>query len=347
MTRTPTYVPRRSRAGLAALITAASMAACQEMPRGTRVHEELLRRVEATPESTPPAISAPAEDPGRFAIEEALGAKCGDWTVGDPPMQSPACSGPLPEHVAWLIRNIPESHPFLDAEQREEAAASDQRYRAVKGYGSRPDFVAAIHHFSQFWVRSFEGSDPQTTIYVVYGPDCILDRTAPRDVECLPGEGRTVRQLKLYRVRAGKLPEDVTSELAPPAPRLTPVERRRYGVYLRPPEEGGAADTDIGLDVRRLATTPVMRWVIDPPEEGDYERPPIPDSDPRGFLRKAHFGFLVWTGERFELRDRIPLALWACGVDGSDEGCQKQFGGGMDPYLMEDSGADLRVEPVP
>ncbi|MGY1519036.1 hypothetical protein [Luteimonas sp. A482] len=250
--------------------------------------------------------------------------------------------------MAWLLRNIPEGHPFLDAEQREEAAASDQRYRAVRGYGSRPDFVAAIHHFSQFWVRSFEGLDPETTIYVVYGPDCIPDRAAPRDVECLSGEGRTIRQLKLYRVRGRSLPEDVTSELAPPAPNLTPIERQRYGVYLRPPEEGGAVDTDIGLDVRRLATTPVMRWVIDPPEEGDYERPRIPDSDPRGFLQQAHFGFLVWTGERFELRDKIPLALWACGVDGAgDDSCRKQFEGGIDPYLIEDGEADLPVESVP
>src|SRR5690606_8638414 len=112
----------------------------------------------------------------------------------------PACSGPLPEHLAWLIRNIPESHPFLDAAKREQAATSKQRYKAVRGYGSRPDFVAAIHDFSQFWVRSFEGPDPDTTVYVVYGPDCIPDRGASRDVECLPGDGRTIRQLKIYRV---------------------------------------------------------------------------------------------------------------------------------------------------
>lgn len=157
------------------------------------------------------------------------------------------------------------------------------------------------------------------------------------DEGCLPGAPHVVRELKIYRMASDGIPEDVTRKIAPAPPTLTPEERARYGIYLRPPEEGGALDADIGLDVRRLATTPVMRWTIDPPEEGDYVRPRIPDSDPKGFMQLAHFGFLVWTGERFELREKVPLLLWACGIGRQDDGCTAGYRG--DPYLPEDGPA--------
>ncbi len=314
----------------------------------------------ATPQEDAAARAAPAgqpvaEDPpapaasdtgNPFAVEEALGASCRPNFGGDPPLQGAACYGPLPEHLQSLLRNLPDTHPHLSRDEREEAAAKPQWFRAVAGYGTRPDFLAQLHHFGQLWVRSFEGPDPDTTVYMVYGPSCTYDRDAPRDVRCLPGAPATIREVRVYRVRGSGLPEDATSLLAPPAPTLTAAERARYGVYLRPPEEGEAVDTDIGLDVGRLDTTPVMRWVINPPEEGDYERPRIPDSDPRGFFQQAHFGFLVWTGERFELRERIPLRLWVCGVAGPCD-ARSLEGYGGDPWLTEDGASDVAGRSVP
>lgn len=290
---------------------------------------------------TPADIAPPsgAQQADRFAAERALGADCSGSWISDPPLQRVACYGMLPAHVAAFLRTIPDSHPHLAAEFREEQAAKKQRFVFVEGYGERPDVLASIYGTSAFWIRSFEGPDPDVTVYVVYGPGCDdSPRMRPRSIGegCLPGHPYVVRAIRIYRVRSGKAPEDVTSELAPPAPVLTPAERERYGIYIRPPEEGDAHDNDVGLDIRGLDTTPVMRWVIAPAEEGDYEKPHIPDSDPRGFLRQAHFGFLVWTGMRFELRERIPLTLWACGVGDAGGGdCLERFAGGLDPYLIE------------
>ena len=62
-----------------------------------------------------------------------------------------------------------------------------------------------------------------------------------------------MRNFRLYRSHNGGTPQDVTSELAPPAPRMNAAERRRYGIYLRP--KGLARDGDIKLDVSRPAVT--------------------------------------------------------------------------------------------
>lgn len=272
----------------------------------------------------------------RFATEQALGATCLPNYGGEPPLQQAACRGLLPDHLRSLLRNLPDDHPFLTREQREKAADEPQWFLAVQGYGERPDYVAAVSIFGSFWIRSFEGVDPATTVYMVYGPDCIRDDTHPLHVRCLAGAPATIRDIRIYRSREGGSPENVTSELAPRAPVLTEAERKRYGIYLRPPDEGDAEDADIGLDVRGLHVTPVLRWVIAPAEEGDYEKPRIPDSDPRGFHRRAHFGFLVWTGRQFELREKIPRKLWACGVGNvGDDSCLGPFAGSTDPYLTD------------
>lgn len=300
------------------------------------------RAPEPTPHDPGPeaVASATPDATDGFAAERALGAECDRRWVSEPPFQDSGCYGLLPAHVAEFLRNLPGTHPYLDAHYREEQARKKQLFRFVEGYGARPDVLARIDRRSEFWIRSFEGERPDVTVYVVYGPAC-EDQPGFRERfvgdGCLPGHPYVTRDIRIYRVQAGGVPEDVTIELAPPPPELTAAESARYGIHLRPPEEGAAWNTDIGLDVTRLAVSPVMRWTIAPAEEGDYEKPRIPDDDPRGFSGQAHFGFLVWTGERFDLREKIPLSLWACGVSEGvkDNACLLPYAGGFDPYLIE------------
>lgn len=338
-----TLLHRFGWAGLAAaLVFFALTAACGELPSTSPVDT-------ATHESgdAPPQVAhdpAPADASAYFAIEEALGAECDGKWISDPPLQDAACYGMLPEHVASFIRAIPEGHPYLSAEQREQAAQKKQRFRAVEGYGDRPDILASIDHYGTFWIRSLEGPDPEVTVYTVYGPSCNDDPYLKQRFVgdgCLPGAPYVTRELKIYRVQIGREPQDVTNELAPEPPGLTQAERGRYGIYLRPEEEGTAVDTDIGLDVTRLARVPIMRWVLRPVQEGDHEAPAMSASDPRAFLDHnwreyaAHFGFLVWTGEHFELRESVSSDLWPCrSVQSGRHVCGGGSDGIVDRYLV-------------
>ncbi|MGY1531267.1 hypothetical protein [Luteimonas sp. A649] len=275
-----------------------------------------------------------------FAVEKAMGAECGSGAITDPPLGDTACAGQLPEHLAWFLRNIPEGHPFLTDVERDEAARARQNFKAVRGLGQRPDFVATIHHFSPFWLRSFEGPDPDTTVYLVYGPRCDglwRNPDDPFEDKCHP-DHTYLREFRIYRVRKGGAPEDVTRELAPLAPNLAPAEHRRYGRYLD--REDDALDADVQMDVTRLVYVPVLRWVLRAVQEGDYDPPPMPASDPRAFEdqdwrdHSAHFGFLVWTGERFELRETVPPALWPCRtVRSSGHVCVTGYDKHADRYL--------------
>ena len=289
--------------------------------------------------------SSASDKTGRFAAEEALGADCSRRWISDPPMQDSACYGMLPAHVAAFLRAIPDSHPYLDVEHREEQAGEKQRFVFVEGYGERPDVLTSIEGSSAFWIRSFEGPDPDVTVYAVFGPGCADDRRSHEPAYgegCLPGYPAVMREIRIYRARSGEAPVDVTSELAPPAPVLTAEERRRYGVHVRPPEEGDAGELDVQLDVTRLDQAPVMRWVLRPAVEGDYQAPPVPAADPRAFVEYetpghiAHFGFLVWDGTRFELRESVPADLWPCrSVQYARHVCGAGYEAAGDRYLIE------------
>ena len=278
------------------------------------------------------------ESPG-FAMERD--ADCGSSAITDPPLADIACSGELPEHMAWFVRNMPDTHLFLTASEREEIARSRQSFKVVNGLGRRQDVVTVISHYSLFWIRSFEGPDPDVTIYLVYGPDCGASpafAAGPTKKKCRSADSY-LRDFSLYRVVKGTMPENVTGMLMPPFPRMSETERRRYGVYLR--SEGEASDADIKLDVSRLVRTPVLRWVVRPVQEGDYEPPDMPASDPRAFMdygwgnrNVAHFGFLVWNGRRMELRETVSDDLWPCRARGSGpRDCAPGYNSRADRYL--------------
>ena len=265
-------------------------------------------------------------------------ADCGGGAITDPPLADVACTGELPEHLAWFLRNMPDTHPFLTAPEREQAAQSRQSFKAVKGLGLRPDVVAVINHYSLFWIRSFEGPDPDITVYMVYGPDCDASAALARDANrrCRPSSTYS-REFALYRVRKGQRPENVTRALAPSLPRLSEQERSRYGVYVLP--EGEANDADIKLDVSRLVHVPVLRWVLRPVQEGEYQPPDMPATDPRAFTDQdwgtgsvAHFGFLVWNGRRMELHETVSSSLWPCRSP-NPKVCGQGYDSRIDRYL--------------
>lgn len=258
------------------------------------------------------------QDTYGFTRETAMGANCGEQWITEPPLQDAACYGHLPQHIATFLRNIPGNHSFLTAKERKEAAQNKQRFKAVNGFGARPDYVVSIEHLGAFWIRSFEGKDPDSTIYLVYGPECDANWSNPNkpaETKCLSHADR-MRKFKLYRVHKNGLPQDVTKELVPPLPELTAAEGNRYGRYIKP--KGSAKSTDIKLDITRLQYVPVLRWVLASDEEGDYEPPRMPTSDPRTFKEyedsapRAHFGFLAWNGARFKTYKTVPASLWPC-----------------------------------
>lgn len=299
--------------------------------------------------SAPPQKERPEWLKQWFAVEESMGATCRppgfDGTVEELPLQDANCSGRLPEHLAAFVRRILADGFLTDKERKHQELKQrieeeQQYYKAVLGLGKRPDFLVD-YGLVGFWVRSFEGPDPDTTVYLVHGPVCDYEEKGPH---CL-SESEELRNIRLYRTYKGGTPQDVTEELLPPAPTMTQAEKRRYGVYIRP--KGWARDGDIKLDISRITYVPVLRWTVRPAhidvEDFYHPQKSIPDSDPRvykeyhrpdlhGNRNNVHYGFLVWNGERFELREKVPTNLWPCRIDWHDYTVNNRCGEGYDNY---------------
>lgn len=284
----------------------------------------------------------------RFAIEKAMGASCrhpgSDGVVEELPFEDANCSGRPPAHLLAFIRHIP-----VGGSLRQRTEEEQQYYKAIPGLGKRPDFLVD-YGLAGFWVRSFEGADPDTTVYLVHGPVCDYEE---KGSHCL-SESEELRNIRLYRTHKGGAPQDVTDELLPPVPTMTRAEKRRYGIYLRP--KGLARDGDIKLDISRITYVPVLRWTIRPAhdEREDFYHPPksIPDTDPRVYKEyyrtdlhnsdnNVHYGFLVWNGERFELREKVPADLWPCRYRWTaNKECPLDYESRIDRYLTEPSSQD-------
>jgi len=320
---------------VAGLMLLLPLAACAPL-------SDLAQAESPQPQRPSVAVMSEARDApgvGNSAEERAMGADCGSGAITDAPLEDMACSGHLPEHLASFLRKIPNGHPLLSEHERDQLSHSKHSFKLVEGSGARHDILAVIHHYSPFWIRSFEGSDSGVTVYLVYGPECAAvlpgsDRSS--EDQCRP-EDAYLRDFTLYRVENGGVPKDVTAELAPPAPQLAGDESRRYGRYVR--ATGDAVDSDIQMDVSRLAYVPVLRWVLRPVQEGEYTPPDMPSSDSRAFKdyywgngNVAHFGFLVWNGRRLELRERVPSSFWPCRSSGLPT-CDQGYESSADRYL--------------
>jgi hypothetical protein len=260
------------------------------------------------------------------AIERQLGARCPNDLAARLATQDDlligACQGTMPAHLANVLKAIPEQQLLLPRAARERQLSQKAWFKAVPGYGQRPDFLAVQ---DGMWVRSFEGADPATTVYLVSGPFTCVDGRHPENIG-----GETMRlstgscrealvQQRVYQVTAGAMPQDITEQVMPAQPLVSDADRKRFGV------EGAAAQLDAG----KLQFGPALRWYADVKAEGKAE--------PRtyGEWGRLHLGFLVWNGERFETRDTLPRSLWTCDpVAPGDVACSGYADAGRDPYIV-------------
>lgn len=260
------------------------------------------------------------------AIERQLGARCPNDLAARLATQDNlligACQGTMPAHLANVLKAIPEQQLLLPRAARERQLSQKAWFKAVPGYGQRPDFLAVQNGM---WVRSFEGADPATTVYLVSGPFTCVDGRHPENIG-----GKTMRlstgscrealvQQRVYQVTAGAVPQDITAQVMPAQPLVSDADRKRYGVEV----------ASVQLDAGKLQFGPALRWYADVSAEGKAE--------PRtyGEWGRLHLGFLVWNGERFETRDTLPRSLWTCDpVAPGDVACSGYADAGRDPYIV-------------
>ncbi|QNG87754.1 hypothetical protein ACT6SE_12560 [Stenotrophomonas sp. LC732] len=274
----------------------------------------------------PPALAIVPLPPEQ-ATERALGARCpvdlagrlasqGDLLIG-------ACQGTMPAHLAAMLVALPEQDIHLPRSWREREVRQKAWFKAVPGYGQRPDFIVRM---GDIWVRSLEGRDADSTFYLVSAPFTCSDQVANRDeygaepVRVPAGDCREayVGQ-RVYQVRGDAAPRDVTADAMPVMPQQTEADRARQL----------SREGRISLDHSKLQYGPAMRWFVQYPESAQKGGPRV-YSD----WNREHIAFVVWTGDRFELRDKVARAQWPCDpVAPGDRAC-----GGF-----PDSGPDLFV----
>lgn len=292
--------------------------------------------VAAPPAAVEPTVPAMAPAPPALAIvplppeqatERALGARCPVDLAGRLAAQGElligACQGTMPAHLAALLVALPQQDIHLPRSWREREVRQKTWFKAVPGYGQRPDFIVRM---GDIWVRSLEGRDVGSTFYLVSAPFTCSDQVANRDeygaepVRVPAGDCREAYVApRVYQVRGDAAPRDVTAEAMPAMPPLTEADRARQL----------AREGRITLDHSKLQYGPAMRWFVQYPESAQK-------GGPRAYSdwNREHLAFVVWTGDRFELREKVSRSQWPCDpVAPGDRAC-----GGF-----PDSGPDLFV----
>jgi len=282
--------------------------------------------VKADAPVAPPPLHIPTLANDNNQIERKLGARCPNDLAARLATQADlligACQGTLPAHLSALLVAIPEQQLLLPRVWRERQVGQKGWFKAVPGHGLRPDFLAVQ---GDVWVRSFEGADPSSTVYLVSGPFACADNRSPdaepaKTVRLPAGSCREgVVQQRVYRVSAGAAPVDITQQALPAEPLLWDADRKRYG----------ADGARVQLDAGKLQFGPAVRWYVD---VGTTEKP-----EPRSYGEwgRLHLGFAVWNGERFEPRDTVPRAVWPCDpVAPGDASCGAYADAGRDPFIV-------------
>lgn len=286
-----------------------------------------------------PEGSLPAPDPWRpYVTELQMGAeRCPgvqhdrEGEVGFAGLHRP-CFGLMPRALAEVVRDIPVADIHLPANVRAKYLRRPQHYLALPGFGRQPDFMVHVEAGgTSFVIRSFEGKVPADTVYFVEGPfDCIEEESFEDGYDELEA-GKcpyAFRSHRLYRRHSDGTLHDVTRGLLP-RPVIRRSERHKY--------DAGSPR----LDISKLTYAPTLRWRASPPGED-----PFPASESRRYDRvvsfDAHFGFAVWNGEDFDLRERVSDSLWPrykCSLARPDFSCDGALTRGKryDPFLDYDT----------
>ena len=293
------------------------------------------------PAPVPPPAPAPVAPPivplaPDQAAERQLGARCpvdlagrlapqGDLMIG-------ACQGTLPPHLAALLVTLPEPDIHLPRSWREREVRQKAWFKAVAGMGQRPDFIARL---GDIWVRSFEGADASTTTYLVSAPFDCADGALPNENTAEPVRlaagscGQAYVRQRVYQVGSDGVPQDITATAMPAAPSITEADRARHR----------AREGKISLDHSKLQYGPAMRWFVQYPESPQK-------TGPHSFSdwNREHLAFVVWNGNRFELRDTVTRAQWPCDpVAPGDKACGGFPDSGPDAYVLAGSTVNSAV----
>ncbi|NOT88291.1 MAG: hypothetical protein HOP03_08905 [Lysobacter sp.] len=142
-----------------------------------------------------------------------------------------------------------------------------------------------------------------------------------------------------YRLDGRGRAHVVTRRVLPEDPMLNLPKGEAYGVH----DETGS-DPGVWVDLSRLSEVPVLRLYVELGDSGGLPRD-HPRAFPGGYpgrVYTVHFGFLVWNGQRFDLRNSVPRALWPCTYDDSAPSGQSCLERDPDPFV---SPADLPARP--
>lgn len=201
-------------------------------------------------------------------------------------------------------------------------------------------------------VRMLAGARPEDTVYllqvasevdtcaglkVLLGAD---DRVGRRF--CVYDEEQGVARIQsgagqrfgftAYRLDGRGNARIVTSRVLPEDPMLSLPKGETYGVH----DENGT-HPGVRVDMSRLSEVPVLRLYA-----GLGDGSGLPREHPRAFpggypgpVHTAHFGFLVWNGARFELRNTVPRALWPCTYDDGSPSGRSCLQRDPDPFVED------------
>lgn len=177
----------------------------------------------------------------------------------------------------------------------------------ISGLGKKPDSLFMQGNFFKktgFWIRSFEGNNAADNIYLI---NLYSNPTA----------------LRAYRSGKNDQLEDITQTVFPPLSTIV-LPAKTLKQYQR------AYFSGVFLDDSRLNQVPVLRWIaeIDPNNKKLFTKDTRVLSD--GIT--IHFGFLVWNGKSFDLKQKVERALWPCRKDRFN---QQLYCDHLDPFVIE------------
>ena len=219
-----------------------------------------------------------------------------------------------PAAISRFLLSLPVEDVLAPEQLRHRYLQGDVLAEAIPGSGEQEYLVIDSDGASYgFWVRSFQGARPGLTGYLVEvrgkcselraGDPAYGNPVAEAVRQCaVTGALHFDSGLRAYRVIEGQPPEDVSGSIAPdPAVSSAAMLKHYFSI--------GASEV-FALD-DNLHQLPIFRWVVefDPENPSASTAPPIFDGG-----HHAHASFVVWTGERFERRDKVPRALWPCKV---------------------------------